>query len=326
MAQKKTDGYIMLSYQWDSQGRVQRIRRDLESRGYNVWMDVSGGMKEDIYDSMASAVEKASIVLICVSSKYKASTNCMMEAKYAQDNSKKIIPLIVEKGVKFDGPLGLICSGKLYFELWNDNIYDTKMNELNAEIRSSHLTTNSSEKDLSTANVDEICEWLKQLDIDRETVNHFKRNGVTGDDLADITYEDLVNDLDVKPFIAKKILKRRDKELGRSSAFSHDMSTPKKQSGDGGSKVKPEQIVFRELACELGDELNALGSYLGLTAAALKRITLDNRFSTENQLVEMFLQWRRSLSMSDNKSELLCRALERCGRRDLSEIIAGTHW
>lgn len=72
-------------------------------------------MNGSILDAMAEAVEKSSIVLICVCEKYKLSENCQLEAKYAHKLHKEIIPIIMEKGYeKVDGWLGILLSDRLY--------------------------------------------------------------------------------------------------------------------------------------------------------------------------------------------------------------------
>ncbi|XP_030853859.1 uncharacterized protein LOC115929289 [Strongylocentrotus purpuratus] len=69
------EGHIMISYQHASQERMLQVKRHLEESEYNVWMDVDK-MKGDILDSMAKAVQGASVVLVCMSHKFKESQNC----------------------------------------------------------------------------------------------------------------------------------------------------------------------------------------------------------------------------------------------------------
>jgi putative hemolysin len=58
------EGYhIMLSYQWDHQQEVVRVKAILDAAGFNTWMDISGGMGTDIYDSMAAGVANAAAVV-----------------------------------------------------------------------------------------------------------------------------------------------------------------------------------------------------------------------------------------------------------------------
>ncbi|XP_078616214.1 uncharacterized protein LOC144884637 [Branchiostoma floridae x Branchiostoma japonicum] len=68
-------GHVMLSYQWDNQKVVKKIKKTLDAKGYKVWMDIDK-MGGSIFDSMAGAVEGAVVVLVCMSRKYKLSANC----------------------------------------------------------------------------------------------------------------------------------------------------------------------------------------------------------------------------------------------------------
>ena len=65
----------MISYQWDVQTLVIQLKNKLQADGYKVWMDVDE-MGGSTLESMAKAVENASVVLVCVSQKYKESPNC----------------------------------------------------------------------------------------------------------------------------------------------------------------------------------------------------------------------------------------------------------
>ena len=44
--------HAFLSYQWDVQGQVVQIKELLNERNVKCWMDIAGGMKADIYDSV----------------------------------------------------------------------------------------------------------------------------------------------------------------------------------------------------------------------------------------------------------------------------------
>ena len=45
--------HVMLSYQWDVQEQVTEIKSLLNERQVKCWMDIDGGMKSDIYDSVS---------------------------------------------------------------------------------------------------------------------------------------------------------------------------------------------------------------------------------------------------------------------------------
>ena len=65
----------MISYQWDVQKSMIQLKTQLQAQGYKVWMDIDE-MGGSTLESMARAVENASVVLVCVSQKYKESPNC----------------------------------------------------------------------------------------------------------------------------------------------------------------------------------------------------------------------------------------------------------
>ena len=65
----------MISYNCGHQAMVKQIRENLRSCGIKVWMNVDD-MQGSTLQAMASAVEKADIVLMCYSFEYKNSDNC----------------------------------------------------------------------------------------------------------------------------------------------------------------------------------------------------------------------------------------------------------
>lgn len=99
----KQKSHIMISYNHSSRDMCLRIKDELKSRGFSVWIDV-----EQIYGStlatMAEAVENAAVFLMCVSEKYYQSPNCRLEAEYAVRLQKPIIPLIMQSDYM---PLGI---------------------------------------------------------------------------------------------------------------------------------------------------------------------------------------------------------------------------
>ena len=58
--------HVMISYQWENQKVLIKVKNKLQAFGYRVWMDVEQ-MGGSTIEAMARAVENASVVLICVS-------------------------------------------------------------------------------------------------------------------------------------------------------------------------------------------------------------------------------------------------------------------
>lgn len=103
--------HVMISYQWDSQSTMLKVKESLKEAGFKVWMDVenisqwshfTAGYENDLIyfslwvknfklrdnnvflvflggstlEAMSLAIENAAVVLIGMSKKYKESPNC----------------------------------------------------------------------------------------------------------------------------------------------------------------------------------------------------------------------------------------------------------
>eukprot|EP00058_Branchiostoma_floridae_P015678 XP_002601166.1 hypothetical protein BRAFLDRAFT_75615 [Branchiostoma floridae] len=132
----KTDsraGHVMLSYQWDNQEVVKKIKATLEATSYKVWMDIDQ-MGGSTLEAMAEAVEGAAVVLICMSRKYKESANCRRECHYAATRGTDIIPLKMENTYQPDGWLGITMGGRLYFNFDGKDSFKDVMARLMREL------------------------------------------------------------------------------------------------------------------------------------------------------------------------------------------------
>ncbi len=105
----------MISYNSKSRTICVDLKKALESSGFKVWIDVES-IHGSSLESMAKAVEESFAVLVCMSENYKQSTNCRAEAEYAFNLGKPIIPLIMQKGYKPDGWLGIILGSKIFVD------------------------------------------------------------------------------------------------------------------------------------------------------------------------------------------------------------------
>nr|KAG5709942.1 hypothetical protein BaRGS_029984 [Batillaria attramentaria] len=137
-----TKGHIMISYSWDDQKTVLKVRDALEARNYKVWVDVDD-MSGNIMDAMAEAIEDAEAVLMCVSPGFKDSTNCRTEVEYAHELQKPLIPLLMEPGYRARGWLGMMMGKKLYFDFSGKFPFDVKVEELVRELERRGLSPSS---------------------------------------------------------------------------------------------------------------------------------------------------------------------------------------
>ena len=87
MAFPDSEEHVMISYQWETQLTMLRVKQELESQGFTVWMDVEQ-MEGSILETMARAVEKSSVLLLAVSRKYQNSPNC----RSGMDLNDDVIP------------------------------------------------------------------------------------------------------------------------------------------------------------------------------------------------------------------------------------------
>jgi hypothetical protein len=128
----------MLSYSWADSARpelVKALGQTLQAQGIDVWRDETGSslvgpMSDSTDETMALAVEASSVVVICVSQKYKVSPNCRQEAAYARQLEKKgrmkLVYIMMQEEYttvsdpeSVDGWLGVQLSDKLWFPCWN---------------------------------------------------------------------------------------------------------------------------------------------------------------------------------------------------------------
>ncbi|CAH1238555.1 Hypp5602 [Branchiostoma lanceolatum] len=125
--------HIMISYQWDHQKTLIKVKDRLQSLGYRVWMDLEQ-MGGSTLQAMAEAVENSAVVLICMSQKYKESPNCRTEAEYTFQLRKQIVPLMMEAKYKPDGWLGAILGAKLYFDFSAQHKFEDSIGKLTKEL------------------------------------------------------------------------------------------------------------------------------------------------------------------------------------------------
>ena len=59
-------------------------------------------------------------MLVGVSRAYKESSNCRMEAQYALQKKKPIVPMMMIEGYEADGWLGLMLGTSMWYALYSD--------------------------------------------------------------------------------------------------------------------------------------------------------------------------------------------------------------
>jgi GTPase SAR1 family protein len=113
--------WVMLSYAWVTQVLVLRLYKELVRRNIPVWMDIMGGMKANVNDSMSEAVEGAAVVVPVLCEAYEKSHDCNKEINYVDAQRKPIVPVMAsQSGILPSGAVGVITAGLLWTALTPD--------------------------------------------------------------------------------------------------------------------------------------------------------------------------------------------------------------
>ncbi|KAL9979651.1 hypothetical protein ACROYT_G017341 [Oculina patagonica] len=189
--QEATDTkHVMISYQWDVQKLVIQLKNKLQADGYKVWMDIDE-MGGSTLESMARAVENASVVLVCVSQKYKESPNCRSEAEYTYQLHKDVIPLMMDSKYRPDGWLGFIVGSKFWIDFSEKHKLDSNADKLVRELGNRGKITAqgntvqakpvnaidaSRQSSISSWTLNDVKKWLKETRLrDRLDPNAVQR-------------------------------------------------------------------------------------------------------------------------------------------------------
>ncbi|CAF4899864.1 unnamed protein product [Rotaria sp. Silwood1] len=126
----------MLSYQWDNQKIVTEVYRRLSEKKIPLWMDIQGGMKGHLSESMAAGVENAVTICCFLTPKYQDSVACKDELTYAKEQGVCIIPIRLIANWKPTGWLGFTITGHKWIDFRDiDTNMDLRIQQLINEIR-----------------------------------------------------------------------------------------------------------------------------------------------------------------------------------------------
>ena len=201
---ESTGNHVMISYQWDSQEVLVEVKNRLQASGYRVWMDLEQ-MGGSTLETMAKAVENSSVVLICVSERYKESPNCRSEAEYTYKLGKDIIPLMMQRNYKPDGWLGMLLGTKFWIDFQSKHIVKTGVTKLIKElggrgkdvdvtdgpsepvvqaVQADIVATSPSSLGVSTWTNEEVKQWFKEIGLEKVCKQDI--SGMNGQSLTDL--------------------------------------------------------------------------------------------------------------------------------------------
>ena len=199
---ESTGNHVMISYQWDSQEVLVEVKNRLQASGYRVWMDLEQ-MGGSTLETMAKAVENSSVVLVCVSERYKESPNCRSEAEYTYKLGKDIIPLMMQRNYKPDGWLGMLVGTKFWIDFHSKHVIEQGVTKLIKELggrgKDVDVTDGPSEPvvqavqavatlpsslGVSTWTNEEVKQWFKEIGLEKVCKEDISR--MNGQSLTDL--------------------------------------------------------------------------------------------------------------------------------------------
>lgn len=87
---------MFISYQWDSQDVVVKIKEHLEKAGFNCFIDLGQmGGGNNLYQKIDQAIRNAKVVISCITPKFVVSTFCNREMALADLLRKPIVPIML---------------------------------------------------------------------------------------------------------------------------------------------------------------------------------------------------------------------------------------
>ena len=89
--QKQFKYKVFISYQWDSQDEVIKIKNVLEKNNIEVWFDRSNLNCTDgsLHAQLAKGIENSELFVCIITKKYDESKNCNLEITWASELQKK---------------------------------------------------------------------------------------------------------------------------------------------------------------------------------------------------------------------------------------------
>lgn len=180
------DKHLMISYCHENKANCVKLNEILKAKGFKTWIDIENPF-DNLLDGMASAVNNASIVLVCYSDSYKRSSNCRLEAEFATKKQKQIIAIRVEPKYRPDGWLDFVLGMKFYVDL--SNLLD--INDKSAQIKqlSDHirllLSENTKnmptfEQHISVDNIEKHDERIRTASNKKDKVKKWTNDEVNG--------------------------------------------------------------------------------------------------------------------------------------------------
>lgn len=197
------DIFLSYSREVESTEFVTKLKKDLESAGFSVWMDTEDiHTGSDWHSAIGEALQNCKALIAVMTARYLTSEYCKKELYMASDEKKPIFPVVLrevdfskcDSGVRYT----ISSLNRISFDDANDQKAFAKLLEgLKRQVRPS-----ISEKPLKNFTVDEVCAFVEGLEISSQL---FKANSISGEDLFHLSDKDFKTELKLKPLQIRKL-------------------------------------------------------------------------------------------------------------------------
>ena len=135
---------VFLSYEQTNRDTVRALKGQIEDETYSCWWDIEqiSGNIDRFSPMIEQAIQKSSIFVACITSRYARSIKCQQELSCAKQNKKRIILLLMEQIHWPPNEIRNLVSGLPYIEFYNTTPTASstpwsseKFNELLAQLR-----------------------------------------------------------------------------------------------------------------------------------------------------------------------------------------------
>jgi hypothetical protein len=157
---------VFLSYQWDFQEEVLKIKENLEKAGFKCFMDVGQmGGGNLLYQKIDQAIRNSKVVIACITPKFVVSHFCNREMALADLLRKPIVPIMLAPTPwPPPGGMGLIFSQLVYVDYFGVGGHGGVGKSADREQRNNEIVA------MVARHVDPSSYFL--MNIDRVTDNH----------------------------------------------------------------------------------------------------------------------------------------------------------
>ncbi|XP_028392709.1 zinc finger X-chromosomal protein-like isoform X1 [Dendronephthya gigantea] len=107
---------VFISYQWDIQDKILKLKKTLESKNITCWMDTNKMMGgDDLKKEIDRGIRGCKIVVSCVTEAYSQSHACQQEVALADVLKKPILPVLFESVTwPPEGPMAMPFAPLIY--------------------------------------------------------------------------------------------------------------------------------------------------------------------------------------------------------------------